>query len=52
MRLKAAVEAHNRIEALPDNPGRLHATALMLQRIQNAGLADVRTSELFDIWWD
>ncbi len=42
LRLKAAVEAHNRIEALPDNPGRLHATALMLQRIQNAGLADVR----------
>lgn len=42
LRLKAAVEAHNRIEALPDNPGRLHATALMLQDIQNAGLSDVR----------
>lgn len=42
LRLKKAVDAHNRIEALPDNPGRVHATALMLQDILNKGLSDVR----------
>ena len=42
LRLKKAVEAHNQVEPLPDNPGRVHATATMLQDIQNIGLADVR----------
>ena len=42
LRLKQAVEAHNKIEALPDCPERIHTTALMLKDIQNAGLADVR----------
>lgn len=41
-RLKKAVAAHNKIEALPDCPERIHATALMLRDIQNEGLSNVR----------
>lgn len=41
-RLKKALEAHNNIESLPDCPERIHAAALMLTGIQNAGLSDVR----------
>ncbi|MBJ9676005.1 aminotransferase class V-fold PLP-dependent enzyme [Burkholderia gladioli] len=42
-RLKAAVEAWARVDALPDCPERIHARALDLQAIQAGGEADVRT---------
>ncbi|MBU9267189.1 aminotransferase class V-fold PLP-dependent enzyme [Burkholderia gladioli] len=42
-RLKAAVEAWARVDALPDCPERIHARALDLQAIQADGEADVRT---------
>lgn len=42
-RLKAAVEAYARIDALPDCPERIHARARYLQDIQARGEADIRT---------
>ncbi|KUZ98648.1 aminotransferase [Burkholderia latens] len=42
-RLKAAVDAYARIDALPDCPERIHARALELQAIQSRGEDDVRT---------
>lgn len=48
LRLKAVVEAHNRLEAYPDCPERIHETALMLKRTQNAGIDDVRV--LLNAW--
>lgn len=43
LRLKAAVEAFARVDAMPDCPERIHAMALHLQQVQAAGTADVRT---------
>lgn len=43
LRLKAAVEAIARIDAIPDCPERIHEIAVYLQDIQSAGTADVRT---------
>lgn len=43
LRLKAAVEAIARIDAIPDCPERIHEIAVYLQDIQTAGTADVRT---------
>lgn len=43
LRLKAAVEAVARIDALPDCPERIHEMAVYLQEVQAAGTADVRT---------
>jgi len=42
-RLKAAVDAYARVDALPDCPERIHARALDLQTIQSRGEDDVRT---------
>ena len=42
-RLKAAVEQFARIDALPDNPERIHELALFLQGVQARGTDDVRT---------
>jgi len=42
-RLKAAVDAYARVDALPDCPERIHARALDLQAIQSRGEDDVRT---------
>lgn len=42
-RLKKAVEQFARIDAIPDCPERIHATALSLQQVQEVGTADVRT---------
>ncbi|NTZ05965.1 aminotransferase class V-fold PLP-dependent enzyme [Burkholderia metallica] len=42
-RLKAAVDAYARVDALPDCPERIHARALDLQAIQSSGEDDVRT---------
>lgn len=42
-RLKAAVDAYTRVDALPDCPERIHARALDLQAIQSRGEDDVRT---------
>jgi selenocysteine lyase/cysteine desulfurase len=42
-RLKAAVEAFARVDALPDCPERIHARARHLQDIQARGEADIRT---------
>lgn len=42
-RLKKAVEQFARIDAIPDCPERIHATALSLQEVQEVGTADVRT---------
>lgn len=42
-RLRKAVEQFAAIDAIPDNPERIHATALSLQQVQEAGTADVRT---------
>jgi selenocysteine lyase/cysteine desulfurase len=41
-RLKSALEAFARIDALPDCPERIHERALYLQDIQTRGEADVR----------
>lgn len=41
-RLKAAVEAFAKVDAIPDNPERIHDTAVHLQQIQAAGTEDVR----------
>jgi selenocysteine lyase/cysteine desulfurase len=43
LRLKAAVEAFARVDAMPDCPERIHDMAVRLQQIQAAGTADVRT---------
>jgi len=43
LRLKAAVDAFARFDAIPDCPERIHEMALHLQRIQAAGTEDVRT---------
>ncbi|MCA8382843.1 aminotransferase class V-fold PLP-dependent enzyme [Burkholderia cenocepacia] len=43
LRLKAAVDAYARVDALPDCPERIHARALDLQAIQSRGEDDVRT---------
>ena len=43
LRLRNALEAYFKFEMLPDNPGRVHATAGELQRVLNKGLDDVRT---------
>ncbi|KVL12548.1 aminotransferase class V-fold PLP-dependent enzyme [Burkholderia sp. MSMB1826] len=42
-RLKAAIDAYARVDALPDCPERIHARALDLQAIQSRGEDDVRT---------
>jgi cysteine desulfurase/selenocysteine lyase len=42
-RLKAAVEQFARIDAVPDNAERIHATALFLQQVQQRGTDDLRT---------
>ncbi|MPV55037.1 aminotransferase [Burkholderia sp. HI2761] len=42
-RLKAAVDAYARVDALPDCPERIHARALDLQAVQSHGEDDVRT---------
>ncbi len=41
-RLKNALAVHDKYEAVPDCPERIHAMALKLVDIQNAGLSDVR----------
>ncbi|RAR54268.1 selenocysteine lyase/cysteine desulfurase [Paraburkholderia unamae] len=41
-RLKAALEAYARIDALPDCPERIHERAIYLQDIQAQGEADIR----------
>ena len=41
-RLKAASEQFARIDALPDNPERIHELALFLQEVQTRGTDDVR----------
>lgn len=42
-RLKSVLESYVRIDALPDCPERVHATALYLQKIQEDGENDIRT---------
>lgn len=42
-RLKSVVEAIANIDAIPDCPERVHATALYLQKIQEDGENDIRT---------
>ena len=42
-RLKKAVEQFAEADSIPDNPERIHQTALSLQKMQAAGTADVRT---------
>ena len=42
-RLKAAVEQFARIDAVPDNPERIHDTAVFLQQVQARGTQDLRT---------
>lgn len=42
-RLKSVVESIARIDAIPDCPERVHATALYLQKIQEDGENDIRT---------
>ncbi|WP_411682340.1 aminotransferase class V-fold PLP-dependent enzyme [Clostridium thailandense] len=42
-RLKSVVEAIARIDAIPDCPERVHATALYLQKVQEDGENDIRT---------
>lgn len=42
-RLKAAVDAYARVDALPDCPERIHERARHLQDIQARGEADIRT---------
>lgn len=42
-RLKSVVEAIARIDAIPDCPERVHATALYLQKVQADGENDIRT---------
>nr|WP_145546622.1 aminotransferase class V-fold PLP-dependent enzyme [Variovorax boronicumulans] len=42
-RLKAAVEQFARIDAVPDNPERIHETAVFLQQVQARGTQDLRT---------
>ncbi|PVX72787.1 aminotransferase class V-fold PLP-dependent enzyme [Paraburkholderia unamae] len=41
-RLKAALEAYARVDALPDCPERIHERAIYLQDIQAQGEADIR----------
>jgi selenocysteine lyase/cysteine desulfurase len=43
LRLKAAVEAFARVDAMPDCPERIHEMAVHLQQIQAAGTTDLRT---------
>ncbi|KQP36290.1 aminotransferase class V-fold PLP-dependent enzyme [Pseudorhodoferax sp. Leaf274] len=42
-RLKAAVEQFARIDAVPDNPERIHEAAVFLQQVQAQGTQDLRT---------
>lgn len=42
-RLKSVLESYARIDALPDCPERVHATALYLQKVQEDGENDIRT---------
>lgn len=42
LRLKRAVEVHNAVEALPDCPERIHNRALLLSKIHEEGLENVR----------
>lgn len=42
-RLKAAVEQFARIDAVPDNPERIHEAAVFLQQVQARGTQDLRT---------
>jgi cysteine desulfurase/selenocysteine lyase len=42
-RLKSVVESIARIDAIPDCPERVHATALYLQKVQAEGENDIRT---------
>ncbi|MES2938995.1 MAG: aminotransferase class V-fold PLP-dependent enzyme [Pseudomonadota bacterium] len=42
-RLKSAIDCVAGIDAIPDNAGRLHSTALELQELQARGTADIRT---------
>jgi selenocysteine lyase/cysteine desulfurase len=43
LRLRAAVEQFARIDAVPDNAERIHATAVFLQQVQARGQQDLRT---------
>jgi selenocysteine lyase/cysteine desulfurase len=43
LRLKTAIDAYARVDALPDCPERIHARALYLQEVQTRGEEDVRT---------
>jgi cysteine desulfurase/selenocysteine lyase len=45
-RLKAALEQFTRVDAVPDNPERIHATALFLQQVQAKGTQDLRSTIL------
>lgn len=42
-RLKAAVDTFTQMDSIPDNPERIHAAAVHLQKIQLQGAADLRT---------
>ncbi len=42
-RLRSALEQFARVDAVPDNPERIHATALFLQQVQAKGTQDLRT---------
>lgn len=42
-RLKAAVDLFTQIDSIPDNPERIHAAAVHLQKIQSQGASDLRT---------
>ncbi|CAB3744505.1 aminotransferase class V-fold PLP-dependent enzyme [Paraburkholderia rhynchosiae] len=41
-RLKAAIEAFTQIDAIPDNPERIHELAVLLQEVQRRGTEDAR----------
>lgn len=43
LRLKAAVEAFARVDAVPDSAERIHEMSATLKRVQQAGADDVRT---------
>lgn len=43
LRLKRALDAFARVDAIPDNAERIHDTARQLRQIQDAGTDDIRT---------
>ena len=43
LRLKAALEAFARVDAMPDSAERIHEAAVHLKQIQSAGTDDLRT---------